>query len=244
MLDPPALAAILSWPVFSITSYKMLRGLAQQNIRPMTVLDVGANVGQFAVAAAKMFPLARVFCLEPSPDVYDQLKRNLRGLRNVTAFEVAAGDTEGVAQFHVNSHSHCSSLLELAQAHRAAFPRAREVSSVAVKTTTLDALFAAVELKSPVLLKLDVQGYEAHTLRGAVSTLRRVDYAVLEASFKPMYEGEILFLDLVRMMECYGFRFRRPVDFLADPATREILQVDALFERVPNALEFRGRPDG
>jgi hypothetical protein len=46
------------------------------------------------------------------------------------------------------------------------------------------------------------------------------------------------------MMECYGFRFRRPVDFLADPATREILQVDALFERVPNALEFRSAPDG
>jgi hypothetical protein len=51
---------------------------------------------------------------------------------------------------------------------------------------------------------------------------------ILEASFKPMYEGEMLFMDIVRLMEEYGLR---PVGWLSEPKTGEILQMDALFKR-------------
>lgn len=231
ILEGRALGALLSWPVFSISSYRMVRSLAEQGIAPMTVIDVGSNVGQFAVAAAKIFEGARVYCVEPQPDSFARLCRNVRKLRNITTFQAALGERDGTAQLHVNSHSHSSSILPLAEAHCAAFPLAVEVGTVAVEVTTLDRLFGSIELRPPVLLKLDVQGYEARTLGGGANTLKAVDYTVLEASFKPMYEGEVLFLDLVRMMECYGFRFRSPVGWLSDPATREVLQLDALFER-------------
>jgi FkbM family methyltransferase len=244
LLEARALVGLISWPKFSFTSYRMVSGLARQRVMPATVIDVGANVGQFAVAAAKFFPDARVYSIEPHPEIFLRLQRNIRKLPNVTAFEAALGEREGRARLHLNAYSHSSSLLPLGAGHRAAFPKAVEVSAVTVRQTTLDCLFAAVELKPPVLLKLDVQGYEAQTLCGATRTLKRVDYTVLEASFKPMYEGEALFLDLVRMMESYGFRFSRPVDFLPDPATREILQIDALFERLPSSLELRATPDG
>jgi hypothetical protein len=38
-------------------------------------------------------------------------------------------------------------------------------------------------------------------------------------------------------MGCYGFRFSRPSDSLCDPSTREVLQMDALFERAGNGFE-------
>jgi len=66
-------------------------------------------------------------------------------------------------------------------------------------------------------------------LRGGLKTLQRVDYVILEASFKPMYEGEMLFMNIVRLMEEYGFHFLRPVGWLSHPKTGEILQTDALF---------------
>lgn len=87
------------------------------------------------------------------------------------------------------------------------------------------------ELDGSVLLKLDVQGYEPQTLRGGVETLGRIDYVVMEVSFKPMYEGEMLFMDVARMMEERGFRFERPVGWLEAPGNGEILQMDALFVR-------------
>lgn len=229
--DSGSVVALLTWPKFSTTSYFMVSGLARQGILPTTVLDVGANVGQFAVASAKLFPNVRVHSFEPVPDCAERLRNNVSGLENVTVHPFALGDAEGEVPFHVNAYSYSSSVLPLAQAHRNTFPDARETQVIKVKVSTLDQVFANVEFQSPVLLKLDVQGYEAQTLRGGLETLKRVDYVVLETSFKPMYEGEPLFMDIVRMMEEEGFRFERPVDWMAAPETREILQMDALFVR-------------
>lgn len=230
-VDPMALMALASWPVFSVSSYKMVRSLVQQEIKPMTVIDVGANVGQFAIAAANLFAGARVYSFEPLPACFERLVKNVGKFPQVTAVQAALGETTGSVQLRVNSHSHSSSLLPLADAHRAAFPGAVELQRINVKKTTLDEALDGVELESPVLLKLDVQGYEAKTLRGGAELLKRVQWVVAEASLKPMYEGETLFMELARMMENSGFFFLRPVGFLPHPQTAEILQVDALFGR-------------
>ena len=79
------------------------------------------------------------------------------------------------------------------------------------------------------MLKLDVQGYEPQVLEGATETLKRVNYVLLEASFRPLYEGEGVFMEIARVMEGRGFDFLRPVDWLIDPRNGEILQMDALF---------------
>ena len=198
---------------------------------PVTVIDVGANVGQFAIASAKLFPNAAIHSFEPNPDCVKLLNKHVKSLENVLVYPIALGDVEGEVAFHVNSHSHSSSILSLAENHREAFPDAREMHSIQVKVSTLDKALAGVKLPSPVLLKLDVQGYEAQALHGAVETLKQVDYVVLEASFKPMYEGEMLFVDIARLMEGYGFSFLRPAGWLSDPHTGEIIQMDALFHR-------------
>lgn len=46
-----------------------------------------------------------------------------------------------------------------------------------------------------------------------------------------MYEGEVSFMELAQIMEGHGFSFERPVGWLPDPRTGEILQMDALFVR-------------
>jgi FkbM family methyltransferase len=229
--DPAALAAWLSWPRFSITSFRLVSALVKQGIAARTVLDVGANTGQFAVAAAKLFPGARVYSFEPLPECVAQLRRHASKLPNLTIYPFALGDRETHdLPFHVNSNSQSSSALRLTEGHRTAFPDEKETASTTVEVSTLDRIFELIDLAPPVLLKLDVQGYEAKVLLGGVKTLQRVDYVVLEASLRPMYEGEVLFLDLVRLMAAYGFRFLRPVGWLTDRKTGEVLQIDALFE--------------
>jgi FkbM family methyltransferase len=230
-MNPQEIYALLTWPKFSLTSYRMLSSLKQQAIKPNTIIDVGANVGQFAVASAKIFPDVSVHSFEPQPDCVAQLQKNVERLGNVKVYPFALGDAEGEVEFHVNEHSHSSSILPLAESHRSAFPNAQEKQTISVKVSTLDDVFNSIELKSPVLLKLDVQGYEAQTLRGGLKILQRVDYVILEASFKPMYDGEMLFMDIVRLMEEYHFQVLRPVGWLSNPQTGEILQMDVLFER-------------
>jgi hypothetical protein len=75
-----------------------------------------------------------------------------------------------------------------------------------VEIDTLDAMFEGVDLPGPVLLKLDVQGYEMAALRGARVLLNRVDAVLTEASFVPFYEGQALFDELHAWLTEAGFR--------------------------------------
>ncbi len=226
---PSAWFAICTWSKFSFTSHRIISSLKRQAIVPKTILDVGANVGQFAVACAKIFPGVAVHSFEPLPDCVERLKRNVASLDDVHVYPLALGAESGETTMHVNSHSHSSSILALGERHRRAFPSAREIGDIKVKMSTLDLEMNSMFLERPVLLKLDVQGYEALVLEGATETLEKIDYVLLEASFRPMYVGEKTFMDIVRTMEGYGFEFLRPVDWLSDPHNGEVLQVDALF---------------
>src|SRR5712691_1997250 len=224
-----AWVALLSWPKFSATSFRMVSSLMRQGIIPRTVIDVGANVGQFAVACAKIFPGVAVHSFEPLPDCVERLKRNVARLADVHVYPLALGAESGETTMHVNSHSHSSSILALGERHRRAFPSAREIGDIKVKMSTLDLEMNSMFLERPVLLKLDVQGYEALIHEGATETLEKVDYVLLEASFRPMYIGEKTFMNVARTMEDRGFEFLRPVGWLSDPDNGEVLQIDALF---------------
>jgi FkbM family methyltransferase len=172
-----------------------------------------------------------IYSFEPIPAVGARLQKNLAAVQSADAYPLALGDYEGSADFHVNKHTHSSSVLRLAEGHRSAFPQAAEAETIKVPMTTLDRFFGERDLREPVLLKLDVQGYEAKVVGGGGETLRRIRWVVAEASLRRMYEGEPLFLDLVELMKSKGFNFLRPVGSLPDPRNGEILQLDALFER-------------
>lgn len=226
------LAAAATWPCFSVTSFNMLRKLVLQGISARTVIDVGANVGQFAVASSRFLNPETIHSFEPEPETHARLAKHLSRVPGAKAINKALGDAPGQLPLHRNSHRHSSSLLRLADAHRNAFPFAEEQGEVSVEVSTLDHEFAGMALAAPVLLKLDVQGYEEKVLGGATETLKRVDWLIMEVSFRPLYEGETVFMDLLPKMAERGFRFVRPVGWLEAPDNGEILQMDALFERV------------
>jgi len=230
--NPAAIKALATWPIFSITSYNMVTRLINQGVRPRTVLDVGANVGQFAVASAKLFPNVLVHAFEPESYCVERLRNNTSSLEGIEIYPFALGDREGEATLRVNSDSQQSSLLPLAQARPdTLFPGAQELETVKVEILTLDRVFAGIELQPPVLLKVDAQGYEAQIIAGGVATLKRVDYVVLETSFKPTYEGQLPFVGIVQMMEEFGFHFQRSVSWNAVPRTGHIFEIDVLFSR-------------
>lgn len=218
------------WPVFSVTSSVMVLKLKRQGIVPGTVLDVGANVGQFSTACAEMFPGVRIVAFEPLPECFARLSRIAARHPNFSARRMALGDRpQAAASFHRNRHSHSSSMLPLAEAHLRSFPEAAVAEIVQVPCSTLDDEIDLARLVPPALLKIDVQGYEEAVLRGGGRTLAGVSWILLETSFKPLYSGERVFAEIAELLGRHGFVFRRPVATLPDPASGEVLQMDALF---------------
>lgn len=229
MLNPMAWKAVLTWPKFSVASFEITSDLWNQGVRPDVVIDVGANAGQFGIASAKAFPGSRVHSFEPQPDTYATLARNTASIDTIKTYNLALGRTAGKATFNVNAHSHSSSMLPLASRHVEAFPEFQSVTTIEVTVSTLDDMIGSIKPSGTVLLKLDVQGFEAEVLGGAAEALKQVDYVLLEASLKPMYVGEALFPEMLQLMADNGFTFLRPLAWLKDPKTGEVLQMDALF---------------
>jgi hypothetical protein len=122
-------------------------------------------------------------------------------------------------------------LLALGELHKKEFPGAISMSELDVQVRTLDGELGDAALPGPVLLKLDVQGYERWVLEGGQETLRRTKWLIMEVSFRSLYDGEPSFMELLTFVAELGFRFERPVGWLAAPSTGEILQCDALLQR-------------
>ena len=234
LLNPYALAAYCSWPIFSSDCFNMVSGLVQDGRQPRTVIDVGANAGQFAVAAAKLLHPVTVFSFEPVPDCFALLNHNVRDL-NVRPFSLGLGDGSTEKNLHVTCGSFASSFLTPMANFQSSYPEARVAETVPVRASTLDRELGDVEFESPTLLKLDVQGYEAQVLAGGQTLLKRIDWIIVEMAFVARYEGETLFPELLHVVESYGFRFVRPLACSAHVATGDIMEIDALFESAGGA---------
>jgi FkbM family methyltransferase len=229
--SPEAILGKTTWPVFSLSSFAITKQLAEFGAQPKTVLDVGANIGQFAIASIKRFPNCSIYSFEPVKDSYEKLVKNTAAFSNIKCVQLALGDTDASTEINVNSHRHSSSLLELGTAHAEAFPWAKQLGREEIRISTLDSCAATLEFQTPVLLKLDVQGYEMQVLRGGLNTLPRIDFVLLEASFLPLYDGESSLLDLAKLLAEHGFQLVGPLDWLCHPRSGRMLQMDVLFRR-------------
>ena len=101
-----------------------------------TVIDLGANKGQFAVYARTRWPNARLICFEPLPGPHAKLVRVTRGQAEIQ--ECALGSVPGEGQMHLASRSDSSSLLALGARQKAIFGMA-ESGALQVPIKRLDA---------------------------------------------------------------------------------------------------------
>lgn len=88
-----------------------------------------------------------------------------------------------------------------------------------------------VRASAVVLLKIDTEGYEDRVLAGARETLKSVRALQLEPSLVPLYDGQVLFLDMVRSLEAGGFQLHALIPEFTDPATGQTLQINGILMR-------------
>jgi len=137
-------------------------------VRPgATVLDVGAHVGLFTVLLARWAgPKGQVFAFEPTPltraALIDHLILNEVAGR-VTVCPFAVSDKEGSSFVYTVSNSPENTLSPI-------HGRLANAEAIEIEVTTLDSFCAARRIR-PSLIKIDIEGFELHALRGAKQTL-------------------------------------------------------------------------
>ncbi|HWP00116.1 MAG TPA: FkbM family methyltransferase [Methylococcus sp.] len=213
-----------------------LVGLRHRPIR--TVIDCGANQGQFGRYISRLFPEAALYCFEPLNEPYAALSAWAATQKGrVRCFNVALGDREGEAVMHHHlEHSPSSSLLAATDHEVALFPQTARQSEVVVSVTTLDTVLADFMdgMAQDILLKLDVQGYEDRVLRGATRLLGKVQACLLEVSVDPLYRGQASFKDLLMLLDASGLEYAGNLDQAYGEDGR-VMWLDALFVRCRSA---------
>jgi FkbM family methyltransferase len=193
-----------------------------------TIIDVGAHKGQFALFAARRFPSATLYCLEPLDEPRRRLERVVRR-QNVIVLPFAAAARAGRRSFHLSRESDSSSLLRIMSTYTTAFPGTEEARTIEVDAAPLDDLIRD-RIERPCLLKVDTQGSELEVLAGAERVLREVDEVFVECSFVKFYAGQGLVDDVVAELRSRGFRLTGVFSIVRDDHGR-CLQADLLFER-------------
>lgn len=199
-----------------------------------TVLDVGANGGQYALLLREIGYCGRIISFEPLTAAHNRLQRAAADdpLWAVVS-RMAIGDQEGDIQINVASNNGASSsILRMLEAHQRAAP---DVAYVGLETVPIHRLDGVVETflanARNVFLKVDVQGYELQVLRGARELIRRLEGIQLELSLVPLYEGQMLFSDLIDYVRGQDFDVWGVIPGLADNSNGRLLQADVIFFR-------------
>lgn len=168
------------------------------------VLDVGANVGEFAETVMRLCPQARIYAFEPHPDTFLRL-RSAAERHRFKPFDVACSDREGKATLYDYSDEDGSSHASLfagviEDIHR------RNATSHSVKLIRLDDFVGQFDIDIVDLLKIDTEGNEVNVLKGFERHIAASKVLAIHFEFGEMNViSRTFFRDYSELLDSYEF---------------------------------------
>jgi FkbM family methyltransferase len=194
-----------------------------------SIIDVGANVGQFGVDLRRHGYSGEIYSFEPTDEAFRRLQKTCGKDSKWVAINLGLGSKEQSSYINVSGNSGLSSsVLEMTDLHKSNFPSSEYTSREAINLSTLDVQIAILGLDPKlVCLKMDVQGFEAEVIQGAKNGLSRIPLIFFEASITKLYHGELGLLALLNILASYDHKV---VELFRGTKSRngQLLQVDVL----------------
>lgn len=167
-----------------------------RNLSVKTVVDVGANKGQYSLLIRSMFPEAKIFAFEPVDSQADRYSSLFGGDPLTKLFRCAAGRHREFRSLNIHQASDGASFLPLGPS---------QVSTRIVEVQRLDDALRVSDIVPDALLKLDVQGYEEAVLDGASGIIGCFQHIVCEVAFARFLDGQVLAFEIIEKLSALGF---------------------------------------
>src|SRR5882762_11244569 len=158
------------------------------------VVDAGATIGVYSQFLSRCVgPTGVVHAFEPSPENFKRLQSATRNLVNIRLSQAAVGECSGRSKLYLSDHLNVD--------HRTYSTEAESRQSVPVNIVALDDYFKPGQRVD--LIKMDIQGYELHALRGANRVLADNPAAKLLLEFWPygLEEAGANWLELIDALQ-------------------------------------------
>lgn len=195
-----------------------------------TLFDIGANAGQYALKMRELGYKNRIISFEPLSSAFKVLKENSSKDDNWIINNYAVGDQNCKTLINVAGNSYSSSILNMLPNHIENAPNSMYVSQEKIDIKKLDTIFNSFcNQEEKVMLKIDTQGYEKNVIDGAIESLKKIEIIQLEMSIAPLYENEILLVEMIEYLRKIGFMVFSFENGFSNPITGQLLQVDGIF---------------
>ncbi len=199
-----------------VSSIHQLDGSTQkvlQFIKPFlpdnpVIIEAGSYNGEDTLQLAQFWPEGKVFAFEPVPELMEQTKRKTCFYPNISCFQKALSDRNGIATFYLSEWggkvAGSSSLLPPKE-HLNCDPSVSFPGVLKIETTTLDEWAKHQNVENIDFLWLDMQGYELNMLKESKLALN-ASVIYTEVEFLEAYEGQYLYEDITSWMHSNGFQ--------------------------------------
>lgn len=197
-----------------------------------TVLDVGANTGQFAYYTRNLGYRNSIISFEPLSSAFGILQKFAKGDPNWQICNCAIGNTDGTVEINISTNSQSSSILEIMPDHVKSAPDSAYKGKEKVNIHKIDTIIDKYTNElNRTFLKIDVQGFEKNVIEGAKKSIKMIKGLQLELSMIELYKGESLITDMLNIINDLGFTIFSLEPGFYDKNTGQLLQVDGIFYR-------------
>ena len=177
----------------------MLKGINLE-----TIIDVGSNKGQFIILIEKLFPNSTIYSFEPITEILEKQKKFFHYKKNIFYYNFALGSESSTKEFFVTKRKDSSSFFRINLiGNKNKNYQIKKTHNIEIKT--LDDIILDREVIEPILIKIDVQGYELEVLKGSDKILKKVDFILLEVSKNEMYQNQPKEKEIIEYLQYRNF---------------------------------------
>jgi len=172
----PVISGALAMGVYENKEIALFRSTVKPG---MTVLDIGANIGEYTIIASSLVgDSGKVVSFEPEPENYKLLSKNIKHNKrnNVQAFQYGLADKESKGVLYLSSDNkgkHSMAKLD------------GENNSIQVSIKTADQVLSNLKIEKVDIIKIDIEGAEALALKGMTNVLEKSSPCILFCEFYP-----------------------------------------------------------
>jgi FkbM family methyltransferase len=197
------------------------------------VIDVGANMGQFAIDLRNAGYSGQIISFEPLIECYKHLQSIADDKWHIENY--ALGDSNTTETINISNKTVFSSILNTNEFGRSNF--SDSIKIVKKQTITIKRLDDVINDlldgidKKKIFIKLDTQGYDNHVILGAKNTLSHAHLLQTEVSCKAIYENTPPFYETLKQLSLSGFNITGIFPLSRDKISMELLEFDCLLVR-------------
>ena len=182
----------------SLYCYNFLTAQSLSKKKFQTIIDIGANRGEYSEVCRYFCPDAQIYAFEANPDLFYQLSN----IKNISPKLTGLWNVNTNLIFYANqTENGRSSFLEYGKDSKEF--RNDKLIKRKVNVTRFDSF--DIQIDRPCFVKIDVEGAEIKVLEGFGDRLKEVDVLQLEYSFQDNFKGQTTFKEIISLLEKYNF---------------------------------------